>query len=104
VWRSETLALKRLYQLQKLGNFWILISGLNLNISGALEYNVLLGLFSKKKGRLEMKSETQFLRKKRWILPVFEFFARNEISLGIGGIMGLTQIYLITFKVYIKSV
>ena len=57
--KSETLAppLKKLYQLQKMGYFRILIFGLNLNISGTSAYNFFLGLFSEKKSRLGMKSE-----------------------------------------------
>jgi hypothetical protein len=51
-----------------------------------------LGLFSGKKNRLGIKSEAQFLRGKRWILPVFEFFVRNKINLGIGSIILLTHI------------
>jgi hypothetical protein len=47
--KSETLALKKLYQLQKIGYFWVLAFGLKLSISGTLVYNIILGLFSKKK-------------------------------------------------------
>jgi hypothetical protein len=47
--KSETLALKKLYQLQKMGYFWILIFELNLSIIGILAYNVYLGLFNGKK-------------------------------------------------------
>jgi hypothetical protein len=43
----------------------MLIFGLNLNISGTLLYNFILGLFSGKKNRLGIKSEAQFLRGKR---------------------------------------
>jgi hypothetical protein len=49
VQKSETLALKKLYQLQKIGCFWILIFELNLNISGIFAYNFFLMLFSEKK-------------------------------------------------------
>jgi hypothetical protein len=55
--KSETLALKKLYQLQKMGYFRILIFGLNLNISGTSAYTFFLELFSGKKSRLGMKSE-----------------------------------------------
>jgi hypothetical protein len=50
--------LKKLRQQQKIGYFQKLIFGSNLNISGRLAYNVSLGLFSEKKSRLGMKSET----------------------------------------------
>jgi hypothetical protein len=65
VQKSETLALKRLYQLQKIGNFWILVFGLNLTISDTLSCNIFLGLFNRKKSRVGMNSEAQFLRKKK---------------------------------------
>ena len=47
--KSETLALKMLYQLQKIGYFRILIFALKLSISGILIYNFFLVLFSEKK-------------------------------------------------------
>jgi hypothetical protein len=53
-----------LYQLQKIGYFWILVCGLELHISGTLSYNVILRLFSGRKSRLGMKGETQFSREK----------------------------------------
>ena len=62
--KSETLALKKLCQLQKIGYFQILVFELKLKILGTLAYSAILGLFSGKKNKLEMKSETQFLRKK----------------------------------------
>ena len=65
VYKSETLTLKKLYQMQKIGYFQILIFGLNLSISGTLVFNIILGLFSGKKSKLGIKSETQFLRKKQ---------------------------------------
>ena len=63
VQKSETLTLKNLYQLQKIGYFWILIFGLNLNISGTLAYNFFFALFSGKKSCTGINSQTQFLRK-----------------------------------------
>jgi hypothetical protein len=65
VYKSETSVLKKLYQMQKIGYSQILIFGLNLSISGTLVFNIFLGLFSGKKSRLGIKSETQFLRKKQ---------------------------------------
>ena len=62
--KSETLALKKLYQLQKIGYFWILVFELKLIISGTLTYDFSLALFKEEKSRTEMKSETQFSRKK----------------------------------------
>jgi hypothetical protein len=53
-----------LYKLQKIGYFQILVLGLKLNISGTLPYSLSLVLFNekkKKKNRVEMKSDGQFL-------------------------------------------
>ena len=65
LYKPETLALKGLYQLQKIGYFGILIFGLKFNISDTLTYIFFLVLFGEKKSRAEMKSETQFSRKKQ---------------------------------------
>jgi hypothetical protein len=48
-----------------------------------------------------MKRETQFLRKKQWILSIFVFFVKNKISLGIRRIMVVTHTYLTVSKMYI---
>ena len=63
--KSETLALKKLYQLQKVGYFLILVFELKLNILGISAYNAILGLLCGEKSRLGIKRETQFLRKKQ---------------------------------------
>jgi hypothetical protein len=41
--------MKTLYQLQKIGYFWLLVFGLELSISGTLKYNSFLVLFNEKK-------------------------------------------------------
>ena len=46
---SETLGLKKLYQLQKTGYLRILIFGLKLNISGTSAYNFIVLLFIEKR-------------------------------------------------------
>jgi hypothetical protein len=51
-----------------------------------------------------LKSEALSLKEKQWTLPVFEFFVRNKIDLGIGSIiMRLAHIYLTVSRQYIKS-
>ena len=57
--------MKTLYQPQKIGYFWILVFGLELDISGTLVYSFFLALFCGKKSKSGMKSETRFLRKKQ---------------------------------------
>jgi hypothetical protein len=54
-----------LYQLQKIGYFWILVFGLELGISGTFAYKSFLMSFCGKKNKSEMKSETWFLSKKQ---------------------------------------
>jgi hypothetical protein len=51
--KSETLALKKIYQLQKIGYFWILVFELKLSTSGTLVYNFFLELCSEKKIKQE---------------------------------------------------
>ena len=84
--KSETLAMKTLYQLQKIGYFWILVFGLKLDISGTLIYNFFLVLICRKKSKSGVKSETHFLRKKLVNSLVFEGFMRCKITLRIGNI------------------
>ena len=79
--KSETLPLKKLYELQKkIGYFRILVFGLKLVISGTLAYNFFLVLFSEKKSRSRMKNETQFSGKKQRILRIFESFVRYKLN------------------------
>ena len=92
-----------LYQLQKIGYFWILIFGLNLNISDTLAYNFILRLFSGKKSRLGMKSKAQFVREKQYVLSVFEAFVRSRIDSEISSIMQPIHICLAILKVYPKK-
>jgi hypothetical protein len=62
-----------------------------------LAYGALLVLFSEKKSRLEMKSETQFffsfLGKSNEFYPIIEFFVRNKMYSEIGSIMRLAHIF-----------
>ena len=51
-----------------------------------------------------MKSETQFSRKKQWILRVFEPFMRYNMNSGITSIMLLINIYFVVSEVYLKIV
>ena len=81
--KSETLVLKEFYQLLEIGYFRILVFRLKLNLSGTLAYNFFLVLFSEKKNKAGMKSETEFSRKKQQNAPVFESFVRYRINLGI---------------------
>ena len=71
--KSETLALKKLYQLQKIGYFRKRVFKLNLNISGTLAYNFFLILFSGKNSWAGMKSRTQFLRKQSGFYAFLSF-------------------------------
>jgi hypothetical protein len=56
----------------------------------------------KKKSKAGMKSEAQFLREKRCVLPIFEFFVKNKINVEIGSILQPTCICLTVSRVYIK--
>jgi hypothetical protein len=56
--------------------------------------------FCGKKIKLEMKSETQFLRKKHYVLHGFETPVRYKIILRMGSIIQSRYIYLALSKVY----
>jgi hypothetical protein len=58
--KSETLALKKLYQLLGIGYFWILFFGLKLDAAGTSAHSFFLMLFSKKESQAGMKMEAQF--------------------------------------------
>jgi hypothetical protein len=63
--KFETLAPKKLYQLQKVGYFLILVFELKLNILGISAYNAILGLLCKKKSKLGIKKGDPVFKKKQ---------------------------------------
>jgi hypothetical protein len=73
VLKSETLALKRLYQLQKIGYFRILIFELKLDISGTFHTIFLSCNLMKKKSRWNKKMRAVF-KEMAVNLPFFVFF------------------------------
>jgi hypothetical protein len=72
IWNIST---EKVIQTAKNGIFLGTYFWLNLIILGTSKYNIILGLFSEKQSRFGMKSGAQFLRKKQWILPAFDFFS-----------------------------
>jgi hypothetical protein len=86
--------------MQKIGYFQILISGLELYISGTLQYNVCLVLFSEKKSKLGMKNEIQILKKKPMNFIVSRFFLKYKIIQD--STMRPINVYLAMPKVYFK--
>ena len=64
VQKSETLALKKLYQLLKIGCFRVCIFGLKVNISGTPPYNVfVIFIYWKKKQNSDEKRDSFFKKK-----------------------------------------
>lgn len=55
------------------------------------------------KNTIEMMWDPDF-KKKQLVSLIFESFSRSRISLGIGGIMGSTHIYLAVSNVYARNI